>query len=131
MPSSYQHILERRSSNLASAMKQRVNTFATALTPPGQRPPFTQMFSKDKAMDTILNNWQLPAMQQWINSMDPQSKLELHNALSQHIMEKGLMNNTAQPNGIPANGAMSMDKASSMGVDKLGAPNVGAIRNLQ
>ena len=49
------------------------------------------MFSANKALDTILKNWRLPETQQWIGSMDPQSQLELHNALSQHIMDQGLM----------------------------------------
>lgn len=131
MASNYEHALERRSSRLASAMKQRVQTFATSLTPPGTRPPFTQTFSRDKALDMILNAWHMPAMQQWVGAMDPASKLELHNALSEHIMQKGLMNSTSQPDGIPASGATSMDKASSMGVNKLGATNVGMVRNLQ
>lgn len=130
MASSYQHTLERRSLRLANAMQQRVSSFATALTPPGSRPPFTQTFSKDRALDTILNNWKLPATQQWMASMDPSSRLELHNALSQHIMDKGLMNATSQPGGISTNGTAELNRASSMGVNHLAAPSFGMVRNL-
>lgn len=129
MASSYVHILERRSLKLANAMSRRVQTMSTALTPPGSRPPFTQTFSKDKALDTILNNWKLPATQQWIGSMDPQSQLELHNALSQHILEKGLMNATAQPGGTSM-GPAELNRASMMGVNQLAAPSFNAVRNL-
>lgn len=130
MASSYQHTLERRSLRLASAMQRRVESFSTALTPPGSRPPFTQTFSKDKALDTILTHWKMPATQQWISSMDPQSQLELHNALSQHILEKGLMNATSQPDGFSTSGAAELNRASSMGVNHLAAPNFGMVRNL-
>lgn len=129
MASSYQHSLERRSIRLASAIQQRVHSFSTALTPPGTRPPFTQTFSKDKALDTILQNWKLPATQNWIGAMDPRSRLELHNALSQHILEKGYMNATAQPGGMGM-GPAEMNRASLMGVNRLAAPSFAAVRNV-
>ena len=130
MPNSaYQHVLERRSLKLATAIQNRVSSFSSALTPPNTRPPFTTTFGKDKALDTILNNWKLPATQQWVQSMDPQSQLELHNALSQHILEKGYMNATSQPDGISMGGA-ELNRASSMGVNRLAAPQMGMVRNL-
>lgn len=129
--SSYQHTLERRSVKLAAAIDGRVNSFSTALTPPGSRPPFTQTFSKDRALDTILDNWQHPATQQWISQMDPASQLELHNALSQHILEKGLMPTTAQPDGISVTRGAETNRASLMGVNRLAAPSFNAVRNLQ
>ena len=89
--SSYQHSLEARASKLAAALNQRVDAFASALTPPGSRPPFTHSFSRTGALDTILKNWNHPATQQWIGAMDPLAQLQLHNALGEHIRQSGMM----------------------------------------
>ena len=117
MADAYQHRLEIRATKLAAAVNRRIDTFSAALRPPGTRPPFTQMMSPNRALDTILKNWRLPQTQDWINAMDPQSRLELHNALSQHIQSQGLMPSTAQPDGMSVNGQAEMDRASMMGVN--------------
>lgn len=130
MANAYQHTLERRATRLAGAMQRRVQTFSTALTPPGARPPFTQTYNPNKALDAILNHWQHPATQQWIASMDPASQLELHNALSQHILEKGYMNPTAQPDGMSMDGGAELNRASGMNANMLTAPSFGALRNV-
>lgn len=126
----YQHRLEQRADKLAAAMKARVQALSTGITPPGSRPPFTQTFGKDRALDTLLTHWQHPATQQWVQSLPPMDQLSLHNALSQRILERGLMPATAQPDGMSITGGAEANRASMMGVNQLAAPQFQAIRNV-
>ena len=92
MPDPYTHRLEARSVKLAAAVKSRVDSFATALTPPGARPPFTRLFSEPKAITWWLDNWNNPETGLRLRqAMPPLNQIELHNMLSQHIMENGLV----------------------------------------
>lgn len=86
---------EARATKLAGALKQRVNVYSQAITPPGARPPFTRPYSEPRALQAILDHWSHPATQAWISAMDPQQQLELHNAIGNHI--RGLMPNLASP----------------------------------
>lgn len=130
MTGGVQHRLEIRATKLAGAIQNRVNTLSEGITPPGARPPFTTHYNPQKAADFILKNWQHPATQQWIGSMDPQSQLELHNALSQHILDQGLMPATAQPEGMSVSGGAEMNRASMMGVNPLRASSFAMQRNV-
>ena len=123
-----QNRLEQRSAKLASALKHRVNVYSQAITPPGARPPFTKTFSEPKALQTILDHWNHPATQAWISAMDPQSQLELRNALGEHI--KGLMPSTAQPDGMSVTGQAEMNRASTMAANPLAAGMFAAQRNI-
>ena len=106
--------LELRARKLGDAINRRVDTIATGLRPPGQRPSFTTMLSQKDALSWWLKNWGNPDTgQKVLAQMDPSSQLELHAALSQHIESQGLMGGT-------------MNKAQTMAAPGIGAQGMGA-----
>lgn len=87
----FQNRLEIRAQKLANAVNNRVQIVSDSLKPPGQRPAFTQLLSRSDALDWWLKNWSNPQTGgKVLANMDPMSRLELHNALSDHIEQNGL-----------------------------------------
>lgn len=89
MPDVYTHRLEKRATMLQNALQGRVEMMATAVTPRGQRPPFTEVLSDKDAAAWWLKNFSQPAGQAALARMDPVSRLELHQALSERIQAMG------------------------------------------
>jgi hypothetical protein len=115
--------LESLANKLGDALTRRIDIVSTALTPQGQRPPFTEQMSQQDALKFWLDNWDQPYMKPVMDRLDPLSRLQLHNAVTQYMEDNRVMQNptpnppvtepqplTAPPSipgGLPAPGAQT------------------------
>lgn len=83
------HTLERRSDMLAAAMKSRVASVSSAITPKGGRPPFTRKLSVQEALVWWLKHRYDPIGMAQYGAMTPLQQQELDAWLAQAVNHPG------------------------------------------
>ncbi len=78
-----QYTIERRASLLAQSIGKRIGIISQGLAPSGKRPPFTEQLSQKDAMAWWQKHRFDSLGQQVTANMDPQSLMELDQALGQ------------------------------------------------
>lgn len=85
MASSATHRLERRSQLLAARLQERVDAMRNALTPAGQRPPFTTTMPKSAALDWWTKHRHDDLGKSALGNYSPDQVAELDAALARRI----------------------------------------------
>lgn len=80
----HQHILERRSDLLATALSRRIDAIVESLSPPGQQPAFTTQKSKREALLWWQQHWNDDLGKKVKARLDPESLLQLSIMLGQN-----------------------------------------------
>jgi hypothetical protein len=93
------HTLERRSDMMAAAIKNRVDTIAHGITPPGGRPPFTRRMTVREALAWWLKHRYDPIGMQMFAGMMPVQQQELDAWLAEAVNHPAAAG--ATPQGQP------------------------------
>ena len=82
------HRFEKRAQLLATRIKQRMELLRDAVTPPGERPPFSVRMTQSKAMEFWSENRYTPVGQAILAAWKPEQVGELDAQLSEYNAER-------------------------------------------
>jgi hypothetical protein len=95
--------MEQRSALLATRMIQRKNALRDAITPPGERPPFTVAKTRNEALEFWAKEWTTPLGKMILGTYTEEQKAALEAALGNYHAAGPVYAQPAEPPsmGIP------------------------------